>query len=268
MRNLILLFAIFLLTPASSIAQSTASEQVISVTIEAPQLDKRKKIWLYLPRSYNDTKNSYPVFYMHDAQNLFDATTSYAGEWKIDEYLDTISNNEVIVVGIEHGNEKRVDELTPFKNEEYGGGHGESYVNFIIDTLKPYIDTNYRTLQDAGNTTIFGSSLGGLISFYAVIKYPGIFGKAGVFSPSFWFSDDIYDLVRSSPINPSSKFFMLSGTDESETTVPNQNKMAALLREKGLEDVQLINKIIEGGQHNEAFWGTYFPESHQWLTKE
>ena len=164
-------------------SQSTASKQVSVFTIEAPQLNTFKKIWVYLPKSYETSKKQYPVIYMHDAQNLFDAETSYVGEWKVDEYLDTITNNEAIIIGIEHGNEKRTEELNPYINEQYGDGKGDLYLTFIKNTLKPHIDVIYRTLKDPKNTTIIGSSLGGLISFYAVIKFPQTFGNAGVFSP-------------------------------------------------------------------------------------
>ena len=249
-------------------SQSTASKQVSTFVIEAPQLNTHKKIWVYLPKSYKTSKKSYPVIYMHDAQNLFDAETSYVGEWKIDEYLDSISNKEIIIIGIEHGNEKRVGELTPFKNEKYGGGQGEQYITFIKNTLKPHVDITYRTLKDTKNTTIFGSSLGGLISFYAAIKYPQTFGKAGVFSPSFWFSDEIYNFVNSSEINSTTKFYFLAGTEEGDSTVSDLNRMIALLKEKGVENNQIVNNIIDGGKHNEGFWSTYFPDAHQWLIQE
>ena len=150
---------------------------------------------MYLLKSYKKSKKSYPVIYIHDAQNLFDAETSYADEWKIDEYIDTIQTNEAIIVGIEHGNEKRINELTPYKHEKYSGGDGDDYITFIKNTLKPHIDVTYRTLKDANDTTIFGSSLGGLISFYATIKYPETFGKAGVFFPSFSLSFNIQKTV-------------------------------------------------------------------------
>jgi len=107
--------------------------------------------------------------------------------------------------------------------------------------------------------------LGGLISFYAVIKYPETFGSAGVFSPSFWVNKEIFELVKASKINPTTKFFFLMGTEEEETAVPNQNKMVALLKEKGVLEEYVINKVIEGGKHNEGFWSNYFPEAHKWL---
>ena len=137
--------------------------------IEAPQLKTSKKIWVYLPKDYAKQTRNYPVIYMHDAQNLFDAKTSYAGEWKVDETLDSLKMN-VIVIGIEHGNEKRLEELTPFKHDKHGGGNADAYLDFIVTTLKPHVDKTYRTKTKAKHTTIFGSSLGGLVSYYAVLK--------------------------------------------------------------------------------------------------
>ena len=175
---------VFLICTIGSAQKSTASDQVSTFTIDAPQLKSSKKIWLYLPKSYAMSTKRYPVLYMHDAQNLFDAKTSYAGEWNIDETLDSI-HAQVIIIGIEHGGDKRMEELTPFKHEKYGGGNANNYLDFIVTTLKPYVDKTYRTKTSSKNTAIFGSSLGGLISFYAALQYPEVFGKVGCFSPAF-----------------------------------------------------------------------------------
>lgn len=265
MLQKILVFLI-LITSVTVHAQSTASKQVSTFTVDAPQLNTQKKIWVYLPKDYQNSKQAFPVIYMHDAQNLFDDATSYVGEWHIDEYLDSISKNESIIIGIEHGNEKRIDELTPYVNEKYGGGKGDLYLDFIINTLKPKIDSTYNTLTDAGHTTIFGSSLGGLLSLYAVLKYPETFGKAGIFSSSFWINPEIYDFAQATKISENTKFFFLAGTEESETMVREQEKMVTLLLGKGVDKKQIVNKIIEGGKHNETMWGIYFPEAYQWLT--
>lgn len=261
-----ILFAVFCLLLVTKIsAQSTASANVQNFNIAAPQLDTTKQIWLYLPEEYKDSEKSYPVIYMHDAQNLFDAATSYAGEWKVDETLDSIKKPAAIIVGVEHGGEKRIDELTPFPNKKYGGGKGAAYVDFIRATLKPYIDTNYRTLQGPENTIIFGSSLGGLISFYAAEKYPETFGAAGVFSPSFWFSDENYEFVKKLPLDPSQKFYFMAGTKESETEVAEVNQMISLLKEKGLKDESFKVVFIKDGEHNEKLWSQAFPEAYLWL---
>ncbi|WP_047547171.1 alpha/beta hydrolase [Psychroserpens sp. Hel_I_66] len=261
------LFFLLFLTVALyfSNAQSTASKNVNTFTIEAPQLKTTKTIWVYTPNNYSNSKSSYPVIYMFDAQNLFDAETSYVGEWKIDEYLDTLENKNVIVVGIEHGNDKRLEELTPYPNEKYGGGNGDTFMQFIINTVKPHIDITYRTHPEAESTGVFGASLGGLMAFYATIKYPETFSKAGVFSPSFWVSDKIYDLVSTSEISKNSKFYLLAGSKESESMVPDQEKMVKLLKQKGVESNNIKNIVIEGGEHNESLWSNNFPEAFQWL---
>lgn len=263
LKPIYILFFVFFISQIT--AQSTASKQVTKFVIAAPQLDTLKTIWVYLPTNYQNSEKRYPVVYMHDAQNLFDAETSYVGEWEVDEYLDGLKNNESIVIGIEHGNEKRIDELTPYKHEKYGGGNGEAYLSFIKNTLKPHIDVMYRTKPDAKHTTLFGSSLGGLISFYGAITYPETFGNAGVFSPSFWFSEKIYDLVTSTEIPESSKFYFLVGDEEGENMVPDQERMVELLKSKGLKEEQIENHIIKGGKHNEAFWKAHFGNAYQWL---
>ena len=262
-----LFWALFLLN-FSVFAQSTASPNVSTFEIAAPQLDTIRKIWVYLPENYETSEESYPVLYMHDAQNLFDAATSYSGEWRVDEVLDSLKTPQVIVVGIEHGNDKRIEELTPYPNEKYGGGKADAYVNFLMITLKPHIDATYRTLPDAENTAIMGSSLGGLTSFYAAIKYPETFKKIGVFSPSFWYSDDLFELVKKSRLDMGQKFYFMAGTAEDEEMVADLKKMLSLLEQKGLPQENIKIKIIEGAQHNEASWSREFPQAFLWLFPE
>jgi predicted alpha/beta superfamily hydrolase len=201
---------------------------------------------------------------MHDAQNLFDSKTSYVGEWNVDEKLDSI-NAQLIVIGIEHGNDKRMEELTPFKNDKYGGRNADAYLEFIVKTLKPQIDKKYRTKVKKKNTLIMGSSLGGLVSYYAILKYPQVFGKAGVFSPSFWFSDKIFDLAENTK-KIKSKIYFLCGDNESEDMVTDLNKMERLLNTKRCYCLNLNEKkIVKGGQHNEKLWRDGFTKAILWL---
>lgn len=262
----IFLFTVFLFAFENAKSQeSTASKQVSTFTIEAPQLNTSKKIWMYIPKNYSESKKKYPVIYMHDAQNLFDKSTSFVGEWNIDETLDSLKA-EVIVVGIEHGNEKRIDELTPYKNEKYGGGNADNYLDFIVKTLKPYIDKNYRTIKKAESTTIAGSSLGGLVSYYALFKYPEVFGKALVFSPSFWVSNDIYTLTEKST-KTNAKMYFLCGDKEGEEMIADLNKITDLLKLKVNAFSQIEIQVVEGGQHNEKLWREAFPKAYLWLLK-
>lgn len=244
--------------------KSTASKNVSSFTIEAPQLNCIKKIWLYLPYGYATSKKKYPVIYMHDGQNLFDSITSYSGEWNIDEKLDSL-NAQVIVVGIGHGNEKRIDELTPYKNEKYGGGNGNNYLDFIVKTLKPKIDSTYRTKSNTFNTAIMGSSLGGLISYYALLKFPEVFGKAGVFSPAFWINPEVFELTKNTK-SLNSKMYFLCGDNESTDMVPNVNKMEILVSDIRCSCRHLTRKkIVKDGEHNEKLWRDNFVTVFKWL---
>ncbi|SEA78043.1 alpha-glucosidase [Flavobacterium gillisiae] len=263
-KRLLFLITLFFALTNTIAQESTASKQVSTFMIEAPQLETTKKIWVYLPKDYENSKKKYSVIYMHDAQNLFDSKTSYAGEWNVDEKLDSI-NAQLIVIGIEHGNEKRMEELTPFKNEKYGGGNADAYLEFIVKTLKPQIDQKYRTKTKKKNTLIMGSSLGGLVSFYAILKYPKVFGKAGVFSPSFWFSDKIYDVAENTK-KIKSKIYFMCGDNESEDMVSDLNKMEYLINTKRCYCLNLNEKkIIKGGQHNEKLWRDGFTKAILWL---
>ncbi|QDW20529.1 alpha/beta hydrolase [Flavobacterium sp. KBS0721] len=257
-------FIMLWITSVTSAQESSASKNVSTFTIEAPQLKTTKKIWIYLPEDYSATAKKYSVIYIHDAQNLFDFKTAYSGEWNVDEKLDSLKA-PVIVVGIEHGNDKRIDELTPFKNEKYGGGNADNYLDFIVKTLKPYIDKNYRTKPKAKNTIIMGSSLGGLVSYYAILKYPETFGKAGVFSPSFWFSNDIYTLTEKAP-KIKTKIYFLCGDKESDDMVKDMTKMERLLDTKRCYCLHLTkSKIVKGGEHNEKLWRDGFVKAVLWL---
>lgn len=260
MKNSVLFFLTFFL----GLPQIHSQNRYSTFEIKAPQLDTIKKIWVYLPVNYDTSTKKYPVIYMHDAQNLFDTKTSFSGEWRIDETLDSLKAN-VIVIGIEHGNHKRIDELTPFKNEQYGGGKADAYLDFIVSDLKPYVDKTYRTKANKNNTAIMGSSLGGLVSYYAGLKYAKIFGKVGCFSPSFWFSDEIYKLTENTKkIN--TKIYLMCGDSESEDMVADMEKMVDTIRGKRCDCLNLTKMtVVKNGKHNEKLWAKEFAKAYLWL---
>lgn len=202
---------------------------------------------------------------MHDGQNLFDAKTSYIGEWNVDEKLDSL-NAQIIVVGIEN-TDKRMEELTPFQHPKYGGGKADSYLDFIVNTLKPEIDKKYRTKSNAKNTIIMGSSLGGLVSFYALLKYPEVFGRAGVFSPSFWFCrNQINEMLEKTKKFKAKVYFMCGDNEGDADVIPDLNKVEYLVNTKRCE-CKMLNKkrIVKGGQHNEKQWRDGFVKAYLWL---
>jgi alpha-glucosidase len=128
--------------------KSTASKHVVimDTAFNMPQLGRTRRIWLYLPEGYNTSSKKYPVLYMHDGQNLFDNSTSAYVEWGVDEFLDTLkSSQQYIVVGIDNGQVKRMTEYNPYTFTDFGQGEGDAYVDFIVNTLKPYVDQHYKT---------------------------------------------------------------------------------------------------------------------------
>lgn len=170
--------------------------------MSAPQLDGRDRdILVLLPDQALESGRSYPVLYMHDGQNLFDAETSFAGEWQVDETMAALRTEgiEAIVVGIPNGGPARFREYTPFAiprppggwkrsvpdwaRQESGGG--AAYVAFLVETVKPAVDAAFPTRRDAAATGIMGSSLGALISLWAACERPDVFGFAGAMSPAF-----------------------------------------------------------------------------------
>lgn len=233
-----------------------------------PQLNRSRRVWIYLPPDYDTSGKDYPVLYMHDGQNLFDSNTSFSGEWQVDETLNAMAGEGIdvpVVVGIDNGGIYRIAEYTPWASQQYGGGDGEAYVRFIVETLKPYIDQNYRTLPGREHTGIMGSSLGGLISHYGALRYQQTFSKAGIFSPSYWFSDSVWSFIQNSPKQANMKFYQLCGTLEGENTVAHMLRMSDSLESAGFSQEEIFNKVVEGGQHNEALWRDNFREAILWL---
>ncbi len=249
---------------------STAAENVIIMDEDfyMPQFERYRRIWLYLPPDYDTSGEDYPVLYMHDGQNLFDAATSFAGEWEVDETLNEMFDEGFdvpIVVGIDNGGAYRIDEYTPWPNAQYGGGDGDLYAQFIVETLKPYIDENYRTKPGREFTGVMGSSLGGLISHYISIKYQDVFSKAGIFSPSYWYTGDIYDFTYETGKQENMRFYIMGGTEESQGLIDEMNAMIDTLQAAGFGENEMTMKVVEGGQHNEALWRQEFGEAYEWM---
>jgi len=249
-----------------------SSVSIISSSFFMPQLNRTRRIWVCLPSDYSTSiSKHYRVVYMHDAQNLFDDALSFAGEWGIDESMrDLMISGDpgAIIVGIENS-AQRLDEYSPWVNPSYGGGEGEAYVDFIKNTLKPYVDSNYRTLTDASNTAIAGSSMGGIISLYATVKYPQTFAKAGIFSPAYWFArDSLFSWVSSQTIPSNVRIYTVAGTTESSSMISNISSLETRLLQAGALDSNMLVVGRPDGAHSEWFWKREFPAAYSWLFQE
>ncbi|MDD3568799.1 MAG: alpha/beta hydrolase-fold protein [Bacteroidales bacterium] len=248
---------------------STASKSVFftPTSIEIPQLNRRRTVRVYFPPNYSSSQG-FPVIYMFDGQNLFDASTAFAGEWRVDEVMDSLFERRglgCIVVAIYHGEDERLNEYTPWPNNDKLGGDGAKFAQFIVRDLKPYIDKYYRTLPDRNNTIIMGSSLGGLMALYTALEYPKVFGKAGVFSPSLWWSEEAFTQIEKFRKRQFQKIYLYGGEKESESLIPNIERAEKLLQEVGFSENEIFKSIAPDGRHNEYYWGREFPEALKWM---
>lgn len=256
--------------------QSTALQpnvQVVSASFQMPQLGRTRRVWVYLPNDYAAAPTKrYPVLYLQDGQNVFDACTSFAGEWGVDETLSQLQQQGLdatgaIVVAVDHGGSERLNEYSPWNNPQYGGGQGDQYADFLVQTLKPYVDANYRTLTGREFTGIAGSSMGALIATYAALKYPGVYSKVGVFSPAYWFAQaPLFQYVRQHPADPATRFYFVSGTTESQTMVPLMQALRDSLGRGGVPAANLQLTTHADGQHAEWFWRREFSAAYRWLS--
>jgi predicted alpha/beta superfamily hydrolase len=160
-----------------------------------------------------------------------------------------------------------MEELTPFPHVKHGGGKANQYLDFIVKTLKPKIDATYRTKSNTKNTMIMGSSLGGLVSFYAVLKYPEVFGKAGVFSPSFWFNRNQINEILENTKKLNAKIYFLCGDNEGDADVITDLNNVEYRVNTIRCACKMLNKkvIVKGGQHNEKLWRDGFVKAYLWL---
>jgi len=241
--------------------------QVIKHDFYIPQLNRTRRVLAYLPPDYHSTEKSYPVLYAMDGQNLFDSYKTPGGEWNMDESMDQFfsrANESVIIVAIDNGGEKRIDEYAPWKNPAEGGGEGSLFAAFLTETLKPFIDLHFRTKPGYEHTGIIGSSMGALVSLYTVAAYPDVFGMAAVFSPSLWFSDQWLAFINGKNLSRQ-RFFLLAGSGESDRMEPDLLQLYYSLIRSGTAKSNIYLDLQKDGQHNEWFWGKSFQKALEWL---
>jgi predicted alpha/beta superfamily hydrolase len=269
--------------------EGAGSVTLLNLAVSSTLGDERP-VWVYLPPSYaENTAARFPVVYMHDGQNLFDAGSAFGGvEWGVDEALDVAAGlgvcptgeaclddgacggarcdtfREAIVVGV--GNTAaRIDEYTPTVDAEVGGGGGAAaYVAALADGLAPAIDLTFRTRVSAGDTAIVGSSLGGLVSLHAGLTRPDAFGLVGALSPSTWWDERvILDEVAALPAGSArpSRVYVDSGdAGPSRDGVDDTAELASALQRAGYtlgEDLRYL--VAPGDTHTEAAWRERLP---------
>ena len=269
-RGACLAFTLLLCACSEPTKTSTMTDnvQVLPYPFVITELDRQRTIRLYLPPSYHNSRKKYPVIYMHDGQNLFDNLTALAGEWGADESLNQLAkkqNFEVIVVGIDSDPDFRMNELSPWENKRFGEAQGKQYMDFIVEVVKPYIDTNFRTQSDRLNTAIMGSAMGGLISHYAVHAYSEVFSKAGIFSPSYWYSQDVFSFTQFKKAQLDTRLYVMYGDNEGDGMIADTNNMQRQLRQQGHPRQNTLFKRVPEGEHNVPLWRSEFAEAVQWL---
>ena len=256
-------------------------------------LDRTRDLYVYAPDDYQTSGKRYPVLYFHDAQNLFDDETAFGGvSWGIHRQFNVKGKPEAIIVAIDNDDKMRLSEYSPFRADERAlkllianqnettetksepvafGGEGQLYIKWLATELKPEIDTLYPTLTAKEQTSIVGSSMGGLISLYAGIAYPTTFGNMGVLSPAFWFCEaEMRAYLIAHLLQKEQKVYMTVGTDEgagiatSEIYEKDAKKMADVL---ATQDVQSYFEVIQGGTHNEKDWEPILNPMFAFFTK-
>jgi len=233
-------------------------------------LGNRRDVWVYLPPGYRRwSRKRYPVLYMHDGQNVFDAATAFAGvEWGVDETAERLIRKyaiePLIIVAVANLGEERIHEYAPTpgvietkaKRRKRSRGLARDYGRFLIEELKPYIDKRYRTKREAEFTGLGGSSLGGLVTLAMGILFPQVFTRLVVMSPSIWWDDfAVYRLVDTIEQKPPLKIWLDTGT--AEPGWEQARELRDRLIEKGWRpNVDLSYLEVEGADHSEAAWAT------------
>ena len=235
-------------------------------------LGNSRNVLVYLPPGYRRTRTRrYPVLYLHDGQNVFDAATAFGGnEWRADETAQRLIEQNliepVIIVAVANTGVERIHEYAPTRGRLEEGkrkrskGRLRQYGSFLANELKPFIDERYRTLTDADSTGLGGSSLGGLATIVLGLWFPRVFRRLAVMSPSIWWDDcAIYKMVEKldDKARPPLKIWLDTGTHE-----PGWERASVLrdgLIEKGWrlhDDLHYLE--VEGAEHSERAWAERF----------
>jgi predicted alpha/beta superfamily hydrolase len=239
----------------------------VSNKFKVPDPIKTRRISVLLPWNYHRTNKRYPVVFLQDGQNLFQDKSPY-GNWRIDRKMARLSvknNKDIIVLAVDHTHEDRIAEYTPPHIPDRAETIGKAYIAFLMHEIVPFVHCHYRTIGDAENTIIGGSSMGGLISLYAHIAYPHVFGKGIIFSPSLWLIPDIFEWCRQHSTHPEPTMtYLYCGGKESKDMV---QQLVTLYHGLQVLDTnkEIVLKVNARGEHHESFWGEEFVHSINFL---
>jgi len=239
--------------------------------LRSPELQNYRDIVVALPPSYAATDRSYPLVVMHDGQNLFDPETSYAGAWGMLDVLRDLAGQgtEAIVAGIANAGPFRKYEYSPFRDPAHGGGDGERYLTFVIDQVLPRVESAFRTAVGPEGRAIAGSSMGGLVSLYALWKYAEVFGAAAALSPSAWFAGEaIIEFVGNRPLPPG-RLWLDTGTEEGDGMLDSVRRLRDTLEARGLTPGPRFEYVEdEGATHQEEHWGRRMRRALPFLVRQ
>lgn len=266
------------ITPEPS-PRKVSSGTLERFVINSPEMGRDVEVEVLLPAGY-DTSKRYPVVYMHDGQNLFDSASTWNGQsWEIDEAVERIEGQKPIVVGVHSVNETRygdlmptevIEALQPAVVEAMIAGlkkpvvKGDKYVDFLAGTLKREIDSHYSTLPDAADTSVMGSSMGGLASFYAMCRHPETFGGAACLSTHFIGGsapNEIFPtafaayLLERLPLDGHHRIYFDTGDQTIDAYYgPYFERIMKMLEETGMDERTLMHRTYPGDAHEEASW--------------
>ena len=249
---------------------------MIKVTkLQIPELptEKPRRLYVYLPAGYENSGKKYPVIYMFDGHNVFyDSHATYGKSWGMGEYLRR-SKKQVILVGVEchPENEGRLSEYSPW--DIAAGrfrltGRGRETMEWFTKTLKPAIDSEYRTLPDREHTMIAGSSMGGLMAVYAAVEYGGVFSRAAALSPTIFLNPKkMAELIAGKSLK-NTRIYMDYGSAETEEHPAPWRQMFTLAGRLSKAGAYVAARVVPGALHSEAYWEQRIPVFMDYLTDD
>jgi len=240
---------------------------IIRDKVKIPALtgDKERTSYIYLPVDYGESGERYPVLYMFDGHNLFsDEEATFGKSWGLSDYLDE-TRTPLIIAAVEcnHEGDSRLSEYSPVSFDFRGKkivGRGKKYMDWLVGEFKPQVDEAFRTLPDRGNTFIGGSSMGGLMTLYALAKYRRYFSRGAALSPSLWVQNgEIPDFIKTASFDKQMRLFTDYGSKEFRNHSPQKELFGEtfkLLCDKG---VNVTARVVPNGTHSEASWQREIP---------